>query len=157
MCVLLQRRGSACLSVLVGVQLWEASTRGGCDYVMLHCGCHAVSIYTNINSLEKIFYAFSQNLWQIIVFICNMEHFIERSLQLHNSVSSVFVMVSSCHSAPQPDQITTHISCHVTHCGILFQGRSWSLWAGGDQALGFGKHVSDINGAMLQWCGGHKT
>lgn len=35
MCVLLQRRGSACLLDPVGAQLWEANTWGGCGYVTL--------------------------------------------------------------------------------------------------------------------------
>lgn len=42
--LLLQRRGSACLLVLVEVQPWEASTQGGCDYVTVDCGCHTPGI-----------------------------------------------------------------------------------------------------------------
>lgn len=44
MCLLLQRRGSACLLVLVGVQPWEASTQGGCDYVTVGATQHLLQV-----------------------------------------------------------------------------------------------------------------
>ena len=57
----------------------------------------------------------------------------------------------------QPDQITTCFLYHVTHRGILFQGCDWSFWAGGDQAVGFRKHVSNTREALFLWCRGHKS
>lgn len=137
-CMCLQRRVSACLLVLVGVQPWEANTVGGCDYVTVDCGCHAAGIYNKYKFITNKLNRDSKQDFSSWRLFHNIYIFMLRYFWFHS-------------------MITTLVSCHVTHCGILFQGRSWSLWAGGDQALSFGKHVSVIKGAILHWCGGHKT
>lgn len=73
LCLLLQRRGSACLLVLVGVQPWEASTRGGCDYVTVDC--HAPKVYDKYKLFVNLLNQDS-----------NVEAFMPRRFQFYNIV-----------------------------------------------------------------------